>query len=342
MDSLTQIVLGAAVGEAVLGKKIGNKALLWGAVAGTIPDLDVFIGFFVDDFTGQELHRGFSHSIVFAILGALIFSWSHVKVFRKSKASRLEWRKFYFWTLVTHPLLDCHTNYGTQLFWPLPYRVAYNNVFVADPLYTLPFLLCILVVLFLKRKSAARRWTNYIGLGLSTSYMIFTIISKGIGVDRLKQHFDKIPGEIVQYQTSNSPLNAIVWNGIIETDSGYYFCNFGLRDKVDSIPFFGMKKNFVLRKQWEETPFYARFNRVSEGYFLIHEDSAGLYFSDLRFRPLTFAEGEHPFIYSYRFPKDSLSFPPKRVPRREMEKRMQKDWDYLMQRIKGERPEFKE
>ena len=41
MDSLTQIVLGAAVGEAVLGKKVGNRAMLWGAVAGTIPDLDV-------------------------------------------------------------------------------------------------------------------------------------------------------------------------------------------------------------------------------------------------------------------------------------------------------------
>ena len=41
MDSLTQIVLGAAVGEATLGRKVGNKALLWGAIAGTIPDLDV-------------------------------------------------------------------------------------------------------------------------------------------------------------------------------------------------------------------------------------------------------------------------------------------------------------
>ena len=42
--SLTQIVLGAACGEIALGKKIGNKALLFGAIGGTIPDLDVFIG----------------------------------------------------------------------------------------------------------------------------------------------------------------------------------------------------------------------------------------------------------------------------------------------------------
>ena len=43
MDSLTQVVLGAAVGEAALGKKIGNRAIVWGGIAGTIPDLDVLI-----------------------------------------------------------------------------------------------------------------------------------------------------------------------------------------------------------------------------------------------------------------------------------------------------------
>jgi len=68
MDSLTQIVLGAAMGEAVLGKKIGNRAILWGAVAGTIPDLDVFVRFFTDPITATEMHRGFSHSLLFCII----------------------------------------------------------------------------------------------------------------------------------------------------------------------------------------------------------------------------------------------------------------------------------
>ena len=49
MDSLTQIVLGASVAEASLGKKIGNKAIVLGAFAGTIPDLDIISRFFVDD-----------------------------------------------------------------------------------------------------------------------------------------------------------------------------------------------------------------------------------------------------------------------------------------------------
>ena len=67
MDSLTQITLGAAVGEVVLGKKVGNRAMLWGAVGGTIPDLDVFSNFFTDEITALAFHRGITHSIFFSV-----------------------------------------------------------------------------------------------------------------------------------------------------------------------------------------------------------------------------------------------------------------------------------
>ena len=77
MDSLTQIVLGAACGEAVLGKKIGNKALLFGAIGGTIPDLDVFIGplLYGNEIQAMTFHRGFMHSILFSVIGAFIFGY---------------------------------------------------------------------------------------------------------------------------------------------------------------------------------------------------------------------------------------------------------------------------
>ena len=73
MDSVTQIVLGAAVGEAVLGKKIGNKAMVLGAIAGTIPDLDVIANYFTDTVSALEIHRGFTHSI----LGWYLDGWFH-------------------------------------------------------------------------------------------------------------------------------------------------------------------------------------------------------------------------------------------------------------------------
>jgi len=75
MDSLTQITLGAAVGEVVLGKKAGNRAMIWGAVAGTIPDLDILANFFTGDIHALAIHRGFSHSITFAVITAPLFGW---------------------------------------------------------------------------------------------------------------------------------------------------------------------------------------------------------------------------------------------------------------------------
>ena len=75
MDSLTQIVLGAACGEAVLGKKIGNRALFFGAIGGTIPDMDVFVGklLYNNQIDAMAFHRGFMHSFLFAILAAVVF-----------------------------------------------------------------------------------------------------------------------------------------------------------------------------------------------------------------------------------------------------------------------------
>src|SRR5690554_5094273 len=113
MDSVTQIVLGAAVGEAVLGKKNGNKAIILGAIAGTIPDLDVAAAYFTDTVSALEIHRGFSHSIFFAVLFALLFGWL-LSLWDK-RASLREWIVFWFFCFVTHPLLDAHTTWGTQL-----------------------------------------------------------------------------------------------------------------------------------------------------------------------------------------------------------------------------------
>ena len=143
MDSLTQIVLGAACGEAVLGKKIGNKALLFGAIGGTIPDLDVFTGplFYKNEIDVMLFHRSFMHSILFSVLAAFLLGWLVHKLYNSGKrlhtTTQNDWAKLFFWSLFTHPLLDCFTPYGTQLFAPFSnYRVAFNNIAVADPLYT--------------------------------------------------------------------------------------------------------------------------------------------------------------------------------------------------------------
>src|SRR5690625_5331542 len=84
MDSITQIVLGAAVGEAIAGRKVGYRAALWGACLGTMPDLDILAAPLLDEAAQLRFHRGFTHSFLFSILSSPLIGWGLHKLDRKS------------------------------------------------------------------------------------------------------------------------------------------------------------------------------------------------------------------------------------------------------------------
>ncbi|TBN04288.1 metal-dependent hydrolase [Hyunsoonleella flava] len=237
MDSLTQIVLGAACGEAVLGKKIGNKALLFGAIGGTIPDLDVMVGnlLYGNEIDAMLFHRGFMHSIVFSVLAAFLLGWLVHKLYdngkRKNTTVQKDWISLFFWSLFTHPILDAFTPYGTQLFAPFSnYRVALNNIAVADPAYTLPFLVCIVVLMFFKRTSAKRRmWLKW-GIGISSVYLLFTLGNK-LYVDSIfRKSLKETEINATRFSTQPAILNNILWYAIAETESSYYVTDYSLFD----------------------------------------------------------------------------------------------------------------
>ena len=167
-------------------EKLVIELILWGAIAGTIPDLDVFLKYFVDEITTTEMHRGFSHSILFCILMAPILGWLVQKIHHKRIPNRKEWSWMFFLALVTHPLLDANTTWGTQLFWPFEYRVAFKNIFVADPLYTIPFLVLVVIAMFYKRENPLRSKFNNWALIISTSYMALTFVLKELHIINLK------------------------------------------------------------------------------------------------------------------------------------------------------------
>ncbi|ARV08828.1 metal-dependent hydrolase [Winogradskyella sp. PC-19] len=242
MDSLTQIVLGAACGEAVLGKKIGNKALLFGAIGGTIPDLDVFIGgwLYDNEIQAMAFHRGFMHSILFSILGTFIFGWLVFKLYdkgkRKSTTELRDWQKLFFWSLLTHPILDCFTPYGTQLFYPFSdYRVAFNNIAVADPLYTLPFLLCLIILMFYKRSKPKRKVWLKLGVGISSVYMLFTVVNKFYINSVFEKSLVESNIKFQRFRTQPTILNNLLWYGVAETDDAFHLGFYSLLDKGNRI-----------------------------------------------------------------------------------------------------------
>jgi len=331
MDSLTQIVLGAAVGETVLGKKIGNKAMLWGALAGTIPDLDVYQSFLFDALTANELHRGFSHSILFSIILAPILAWLVVKkekitlailvgiilaypairagnlwvigvlslaylicLFfiiqnrdKPTRVTRWEWTQLFFWSLITHPLLDCHTTWGTQLLWPLPYKLAWNNIFVIDPLYTLPFLLLVLVAMCYNRRSRTRKILNWTGIAISSLYMVWSLGAKWYTYQVFE---DSLAAEEIEYTrltTVPTPMNTFLWSATADGDTVLYSGLFSIFDSDKNVDFQVIRNNHKLVEKYKDEEVLARLMHISKGWYVINNDNPDtLVYSDARYGPV--------------------------------------------------------
>lgn len=344
MDSLTQIVLGAAVGELVLGKKLGNKALLWGAVAGTIPDLDVLSRIVFDDLGANEFHRGITHSILFSLVMAPVLGYwvrwhrasllglfmalvglvllngaDHVgtkasiglitsviiglilwKTKNANDATVKEWSWLFGWTLITHPLLDCHTTWGTQLFWPLPWKVSYNNIFVVDPAYTVPFLICVGIVLFLERNDPRRRWMNAIGIGISTAYMVLTIVFKMVANHEITASLQRQGITYNSFTTRPTPFNSILWAANVDCNDHYLLGYHSLLDQKPEVDLINIPKNHALLGPWAEHEKVHRLIRLSQGNYIIQSRNDTLVFCDLRFGQLGPPGAEKPFVYSYQ------------------------------------------
>lgn len=268
MDSITQLALGAAVGEATAGRQVGRRALLWGAIAGTIPDLDVFIplGDAVADFT---YHRSFSHSLfVLAMLTPLLV-WLILKIHPGTAGHRKRWYLLVYLVFATHVLLDSFTVYGTQIFWPLiTTPMTWSTIFIIDPMYTLPLLVGIIAALLASRRYRWGYTANAIGLALSTGYLMWTLGAK--------LHVEQVAGEALRHQNINdvrvlttpSPFNSLLWRVVAVDDDYYYEGFYSVLDASNTIAFERRQRSLELiaplrdswpvqRLQWFTKDFYS-------------------------------------------------------------------------------------
>lgn len=171
MDSLTQAILGATIGEAGWRRHLGPKAIAVGAVAGTLPDLDV-VALAAGHWSMLLHHRGITHAVVFAPVMCFPLGWlAH----RWAKTGSLgQWVTLVFWALITHPLLDACTTYGTQLLYPFSrHRTAIDAVGIIDPLYTGGLLLALGIAWLFRSKARVGATAAALSLLLTTAYLGF-------------------------------------------------------------------------------------------------------------------------------------------------------------------------
>ncbi len=303
MDSLTQIVLGAAVAECIAGKKIGNRAILYGGILGTIPDLDVVVGSFYDIVTSNDIHRGFSHSIVFFLLASPLLGLAFRRLERRNALTLREGIRMAFWCLFTHALLDAFTNWGTQLFWPLEKRISLQSIFVVDPLYTLPFLFCLIMAMRLRRADPRRGRWNRLGLVLSSSYLLLTLILQTYARQRFREALDMQDVPYTQLSVRPAPLNAILWNANVEVEKGYLLGEYSVFDR-SPITFRFFPQDRALLGPQINSPLARQLIRMSDGWYSISKSGGKLYFNDMRFGLISEESAEPEFVFRYELRED--------------------------------------
>ena len=328
MDSLSQIVLGAAVGNQVLGKKIGNKAILYGAIIGTIPDLDVLCGKFLDPLTATEIHRGFSHSLLFFLFLSPILGLILKKLEHKHKVNFKEAMLFAYLVLQTHALLDLFTTWGTQLFWPLETRFSLQSIFVIDPLYTLPFLVFLILSMKKNKLDTKRQFWNRTGLIVSTSYLFLTLFVQSIVMNKFEKQLEENAISYQEIVVKPSPFNIILWTTNVKVDNGYYIGDYSFFDtKPIQFQFIPTQKELI--NNIEDAAVIKQLKRISEGWFCITQKEEQLLFNDLRFGVMNADKNDMQFSFSYHITEENGEIKAVELPnknRKEAKKLLGKLW----------------
>jgi inner membrane protein len=305
MDTLTHIVAGAVIGELVLGKKVGKKAMLFGALAGNAPDLDALMNFFVSDVDALVLHRGITHSVFVAALVGPILGWSLNRYFRHDFLR--EWMTLFTINILFHLFLDTCTMYGTGLLMPFSdERFAFNNIFVADPLYTIPLVFSVLFLLILKSGSRQRFIWSRVGVFLSSLYMVSTFYHHADAKKTLQSSL--AAQNIVSDQLNVAPtlFNTMLWNVTAATDSGYWTGYVSVFDETAATELYFIRKNISLDQKFTNDQTVQKLNTFSKGFGIISQIGDRTLFHDLRFGQVQgWADPSSTYCFSFDLSTDA-------------------------------------
>jgi inner membrane protein len=118
------IAASTALGISVFPNKARGGLLLLAAFCAFAPDLDVLEFRFGVSYSSPWGHRGWTHSLLFAIAFGLIMAWMYHRItarpVREGKAFRYN-ALFLILSTLSHPLLDMLTNGGLGVAFFLPF-----------------------------------------------------------------------------------------------------------------------------------------------------------------------------------------------------------------------------
>ncbi|MDR9415865.1 MAG: metal-dependent hydrolase [Gracilimonas sp.] len=274
MDPVTHGLIGATASQSFANKRAFRAAAFTGFASALLADLDVFLSSASDPLLNLELHRQFTHSLVFIPVGALIATlllWWFMKKY-------LTLKEIYFYSLAgyaTAGITDVFTSYGVLLFWPFTdARVSFNLISVFDPLFTL-VIIVFTGLAFYKRK----QFYIWFALGWMFLYLLFGF-SQQRKAKQVAQHIAlENNQEIQEIIVKPTIANQILWSIRFVSENELY--SYGVRlvpfaeptiYKGEQATLFRWRDEFSHLKGTTVYKDIERFSRLSDGMIILHPD----------------------------------------------------------------------
>jgi inner membrane protein len=310
MDTFTHIALGAAVGEIMLGKKLGKRAMIIGAAANTFPDIDFLASLWLSPADNVLAHRGFTHSILCMVLLTLLFCWVALKWDKQHAVSPAKWFSFFLLQLGLHLFVDAFNAYGVGWFIPFDdIRISFHTIFVVDPFYSSILILVFILLLLYPVNYKYRNRMAALGLSISALFLIYALINKSIASSEVQNLLRKQKISYNRYFTTPTPFNTWLWFAVAEVDSGYYMGYRSVFDRIDTLPLTFVPRNEYLLEGLQGDHDLQQLKKFSQGYYTVEYRADTLVFNDLRFGQITGWHTPNPrfaFHFHLNFPDDNL------------------------------------
>jgi inner membrane protein len=256
------------------------KSAVWGGVAGLLPDLDVLLDH-GDPILNMIRHRAETHALLLLTLFAFPMAWLVSRIHHQSRLYGRWWWALML-ALVTHPLLDLMTIYGTQVFQPFTDEAyGLGSMFIIDPVYSLPLLAGVVAALRVKTVGRALRINGW-ALGLSTAYLAWSALGQAWVTQHARQSLQAQGLPSQQLMVTPAPLSTLVWRVVALDGERFHEGFYALMDGGRAIRFEPHERGGALAQQHADHPQLQRLARFTDGFFKVQRLYNNLVVTDLR------------------------------------------------------------
>jgi inner membrane protein len=281
MDSVTQVLLGASIGVAVMGRRTALwKSAMWGGVAGLLPDLDVLLDH-GDPILNMIRHRAETHALLLLTLFAFPMAWVVSRIHNQARLYG-RWCCALWLALFTHPLLDLMTIYGTQVFQPFTDEAyGLGSMFIIDPAYSVPLLVGVVAAFRVKTVGKALRINGW-GLALSTAYLALSALGQAWVTQHARQSLQAQGLPSAQLLVTPAPLSTLLWRVVAIDGDRFHEGFYALMDGDRPMRFVAHDRGATLAAQNADHPQLQRLARFTDGFFKVSDANGRLVVTDLR------------------------------------------------------------